>query len=208
MSGKKRRLTIYARILVTLVVIDFLNFSSFYSVVASSNIIFLIIFFKFDYQIWKLWIFLMDMNRMTEHFVSTDLNIFISFRSPSSSNVPRVVSGGGFFSGSKFKYTGRVEREVLEEMAQLSRIEPQIQRVGSLRRKASSVPVTPSTPIINEMNFQDGSKLLGWWFQKLVANLHNSQFLFIFSGILWSGFHIFKNFPKSLNPLKNLIKFS
>ncbi|XKL64801.1 hypothetical protein PGB90_004887 [Kerria lacca] len=73
------------------------------------------------------------------------------FTSPSSSNIPRVVSGGGFFTGSKFKYAGRVEREVLEEMAQLSRQEPQIQRVGSLRRKASSVPATPSTPIVNDV---------------------------------------------------------
>ncbi|XP_065207440.1 FERM domain-containing protein 5 isoform X2 [Planococcus citri] len=79
------------------------------------------------------------------------------FTSPSSSNVPRVVSGGGFFSGSKFRYTGRVEREVLEEMAQLLREEPPINRVGSLRRKASSVPATPSTPIVSELsNFQDG----------------------------------------------------
>lgn len=80
------------------------------------------------------------------------------YRSPSSSNIPRVVSGGGFFTGSKFKYAGRVEREVLEEMAQLSRQEPQIQRVGSLRRKASSVPATPSTPIVNDV--LDSSKLL------------------------------------------------
>lgn len=82
-------------------------------------------------------------------------------RSASSSSVPRSVSGGGFFTGSKFRYTGRVEREVLEEMAQLSRQEPTITRVGSIRKKSSSVPATPSTPIVNElMNFHDGSKLI------------------------------------------------
>lgn len=42
-------------------------------------------------------------------------------------------------------------------MAQLLREEPPIHRVGSLRRKASSVPATPSTPIVSELvNFQDG----------------------------------------------------
>ena len=82
------------------------------------------------------------------------------YRSASSSTVPRKVSGGGFFTGSKFKYAGRVEREVLEEMAQLSRQEPTITRVGSIRKKSSSVPATPSTPVVNElMNFHDGSKL-------------------------------------------------
>lgn len=50
---------------------------------------------------------------------------------------------------------------MLEEMAQLSREEPKITRVGSMRKKASSVPATPSTPIVNELvSFQDGSKLI------------------------------------------------
>lgn len=81
------------------------------------------------------------------------------FTSPSSSNVPRVVSGGGFFSGSKFRYTGRVEREVLEETAQLSRTEPQITRVGSFRKKSSSVPATPSTPIVNDLEYNTSPRL-------------------------------------------------
>ena len=54
-----------------------------------------------------------------------------------------------------------MEREVLEEMAHLSRQEPTITRVGSIRKKASSVPTTPSTPIVNEfLNFHDGGKLI------------------------------------------------
>lgn len=68
------------------------------------------------------------------------------FTLPSGSVVP-VVSGGSFFSfGTKFKYTGRTERELLEEVGPLRQEEPMINRVGSLRRKASSVPATPSSP--------------------------------------------------------------
>jgi len=60
-----------------------------------------------------------------------------------------VLSGGSIFSwGYKFKYTGRTEREVLEEAGPLRKEEPPIQRCQTtcLRRKASSVPATPSTP--------------------------------------------------------------
>lgn len=68
------------------------------------------------------------------------------FTLPSGSVVP-VVSGGSFFSwGTKFKYTGRTERELLEEVGPLRQEEPLINRLGSLRRKASSVPATPSSP--------------------------------------------------------------
>lgn len=68
------------------------------------------------------------------------------FTLPSGSVVP-VVSGGSFFSwGTKFKYTGRTERELLEEVGPLRQEEPIINRLGSLRRKASSVPATPSSP--------------------------------------------------------------
>lgn len=86
------------------------------------------------------------------HFSFT-IKIFfsLSLRYTSPAEVPRKYSGGGFFTGSKFKYGGRIEREVIAEMAQLSREEPQIQRVGSLRRKASSVPATPSTPVVNDL---------------------------------------------------------
>ncbi|XP_014209434.1 FERM domain-containing protein 5-like isoform X2 [Copidosoma floridanum] len=71
------------------------------------------------------------------------------FTLPRASDAP-VMSGGSIFSwGTKFKYTGRTEREVLEESGPLRKEEPPIQRCGSstgLRRKASSVPATPSTP--------------------------------------------------------------
>ncbi|XP_043280425.1 FERM domain-containing protein 5 isoform X4 [Venturia canescens] len=71
------------------------------------------------------------------------------FTLPRASDAP-VVSGGSIFSwGTKFKYTGRTEREVLEESAPLrTSDEPAIQRCQTtgLRRKASSVPATPSTP--------------------------------------------------------------
>ncbi|CAH0562655.1 unnamed protein product [Brassicogethes aeneus] len=70
------------------------------------------------------------------------------FTLPTSSDAPSVVTGGGFFSwGTKFKYTGRTEREILEDTGSLTREEPSIQRTSSLRRKASSVPATPSTPL-------------------------------------------------------------
>ncbi|GLV46336.1 uncharacterized protein CBL_13173 [Carabus blaptoides fortunei] len=71
------------------------------------------------------------------------------FTLPTSSDAPSVVTGGGFFSwGTKFKYTGRTEREILEDIGGAPvRDEPTIQRTSSLRRKASSVPATPSTPL-------------------------------------------------------------
>ncbi|RZF32960.1 hypothetical protein LSTR_LSTR000830 [Laodelphax striatellus] len=76
------------------------------------------------------------------------------FTIPSSSEVPSVVSGGSFFSfGTKFRYSGRVEREILEDIGPLRREEPTINRVSSLRRKASSVPATPSTPIASELGY-------------------------------------------------------
>lgn len=77
------------------------------------------------------------------------MRIIVTFCSlPTSSDAPSVVSGGGFFSwGTKFKYTGRTEREILEDTGSLTREEPSIQRTSSLRRKASSVPATPSTPL-------------------------------------------------------------
>ncbi|CAG9828660.1 unnamed protein product [Diabrotica balteata] len=70
------------------------------------------------------------------------------FTLPTSSDAPSVVTGGGFFSwGTKFKYTGRTEKEILEDSGSPSREEPNIQRSSSVRRKASSVPATPSTPL-------------------------------------------------------------
>jgi hypothetical protein len=63
-----------------------------------------------------------------------------------------VVTGGSFFSwGTKFRYSGRTEREIQEDIGPLRRDEPPIKRTSSLRRKASSVPATPSTPVGTEL---------------------------------------------------------
>ncbi|XP_063238208.1 FERM domain-containing protein 5 isoform X2 [Bacillus rossius redtenbacheri] len=77
------------------------------------------------------------------------------FTLPSSSEAPTVVTGGSFFSwGTKFKYTGRVEREILEDAGPARPDEPAVSRgarTSSLRRKASSVPATPSTPVGSDL---------------------------------------------------------
>uniref|UniRef100_A0A023F1K5 Moesin/ezrin/radixin homolog 1 n=1 Tax=Triatoma infestans TaxID=30076 RepID=A0A023F1K5_TRIIF len=72
------------------------------------------------------------------------------FTLPSSSSIPSVITGGSIFSfGGKFRYSGRVEKEVLEE----SRDSQQpISRSNSLRVKASSVPDTPVTPINSDLD--------------------------------------------------------
>lgn len=61
------------------------------------------------------------------------------------------MSGGGFFSwGSKFRYVGRTEREILHASASESARNSNGTANGEtsgLRRKASSVPATPSTPM-------------------------------------------------------------
>lgn len=53
------------------------------------------------------------------------------------------MSGGGLFSfGAKFRYYGRTEREILSEsLAALKR-----DRDSPSKRKANSVPATPSSP--------------------------------------------------------------
>nr|CAH7735542.1 unnamed protein product [Callosobruchus chinensis] len=76
------------------------------------------------------------------------------FTLPTSSDAPTVVTGGGFFSwGTKFKYTGRTEKEILEDNT--NREEPIIQRTSSMRRKASSVPATPSTPLQPHLGYSN-----------------------------------------------------
>uniref|UniRef100_A0A1I8Q1U9 FERM domain-containing protein n=1 Tax=Stomoxys calcitrans TaxID=35570 RepID=A0A1I8Q1U9_STOCA len=57
-----------------------------------------------------------------------------------------IISGGGFFSwGTKFKYTGRTEREILAESINALR-EQKMNNSAISKRKASSVPATPSSP--------------------------------------------------------------
>jgi hypothetical protein len=56
-----------------------------------------------------------------------------------------VVTGGGFFSHSKFRYSGRTEREILSESLQSLR-QQSSENSSPTKRKASSVPATPSSP--------------------------------------------------------------
>ncbi|XP_077288968.1 FERM domain containing isoform X2 [Arctopsyche grandis] len=59
-----------------------------------------------------------------------------------------VISGGGFFSwGSKFRYVGRTEREILQGSSESRGNGTANGEGGGPRRKASSVPATPSTPM-------------------------------------------------------------
>ncbi|KAJ2948028.1 hypothetical protein O0L34_g9825 [Tuta absoluta] len=76
------------------------------------------------------------------------------FTLPSSSDAC-VYSGGGLFSwGTKFKYFGRTEREILERDGLLAPRDSQ--EGGSTaggKRKASSVPATPSTPMTGDFGY-------------------------------------------------------
>lgn len=57
-----------------------------------------------------------------------------------------VMSGGGFFSwGTKFRYTGRTEREILSENISMLKAE-RLANSSPSKRKANSVPATPSSP--------------------------------------------------------------
>ncbi|XP_035222970.1 FERM domain-containing protein 5-like isoform X2 [Stegodyphus dumicola] len=51
------------------------------------------------------------------------------FTMESSSEVPTVTTSGGIFSrGCKFRYSGRVEKEIMEDTKQIKREQPQFQR--------------------------------------------------------------------------------
>lgn len=54
------------------------------------------------------------------------------------------MSGGGFFSGAKFRYSGRTEREILSE--NLHSLRALVNGTSPSKRKANSVPATPSSP--------------------------------------------------------------
>ena len=57
-----------------------------------------------------------------------------------------VVTGGSFFSrGSRFRYLGRCEREVVEESSGIAREPPTVKRVP-LRNigRSASLPATPA----------------------------------------------------------------
>lgn len=65
------------------------------------------------------------------------------FTLPNSRNA-NVMSGGGFFSGSKFRYSGRTEREILSEG--ISALKERLANSSPSKRKSNSVPATPSSP--------------------------------------------------------------
>ncbi|CAH0405183.1 unnamed protein product [Chilo suppressalis] len=76
------------------------------------------------------------------------------FTLPSSSDAS-VYSGGGLFSwGTKFKYVGRTEREILERDGLLAPRDHQDEGSSTGgKRKASSVPATPSTPMTGDFGY-------------------------------------------------------
>lgn len=84
------------------------------------------------------------------------------FTMPSSSEVPSVTTGGGFFSrGSRLRYSGRVEKEVMDDMKNIRRDPPQFQRTltrpPSFRQKTNtSTMEMPSSP---SRLLNDGSPL-------------------------------------------------
>ncbi|XP_026320190.1 FERM domain-containing protein 5 isoform X2 [Hyposmocoma kahamanoa] len=73
-----------------------------------------------------------------------------------SSSDACVYSGGGLFSwGTKFKYVGRTEREILERDGLLAPRDHQDEGSSTSggKRKASSVPATPSTPMTGDFGY-------------------------------------------------------
>lgn len=64
---------------------------------------------------------------------------------PNSQNAS-VVSGGGFMRGTKFRYSGRTEREILTENLNALRQQHLANNTSPSKRKANSVPATPSSP--------------------------------------------------------------
>ncbi|KPJ07350.1 FERM domain-containing protein 5 [Papilio machaon] len=94
--------------------------------------------------------------RKTNHFKWSEVNkINFEGRMLPSSSDACVYSGGGLFSwGTKFKYVGRTEREILERDGLLApRDHSEEGSSGGGRRKASSVPATPSTPMTGDFGY-------------------------------------------------------
>ena len=56
------------------------------------------------------------------------------------------MSGGGFIRGTKFRYFGRTEREILTESLNALRQQHLLNNTSPSKRKANSVPATPSSP--------------------------------------------------------------
>lgn len=64
---------------------------------------------------------------------------------PNSQHVS-VYTGGGFIRGTKFRYSGRTEREILTESLNALRQQHLLNNTSPSKRKANSVPATPSSP--------------------------------------------------------------
>lgn len=71
-----------------------------------------------------------------------------------------VMTGGGFFRSTKFRYSGRTEREILTES--LNALRQQLNNTSPSKRKASSVPATPSSPQgeLSELRMMNCRKLM------------------------------------------------
>ncbi|XP_070505325.1 FERM domain-containing protein 3 isoform X1 [Chironomus tepperi] len=65
------------------------------------------------------------------------------FTAPNGQN-PQLYTGGSFFNHSKFRYMGRTEREILSES--LHSLKQSSANSSPTKRKANSVPATPSSP--------------------------------------------------------------
>lgn len=70
---------------------------------------------------------------------------YIELRLPNSTHAS-VVTGGGFIRGTKFRYSGRTEREILTESLNALRQQHLLNNTSPSKRKANSVPATPSSP--------------------------------------------------------------
>ncbi|XP_059050917.1 FERM domain-containing protein 5 [Achroia grisella] len=76
------------------------------------------------------------------------------FTLPSSSEASVYSSGGLFSWGTKFKYVGRTEREILERDGLLAPRDAHEEGSSTGgKRKASSVPATPSTPMTSDFGY-------------------------------------------------------
>lgn len=71
--------------------------------------------------------------------------LFLIFSLANGQNAS-VMSGGGFIRGTKFRYSGRTEREILTESLNALRAQHLLNNTSPSKRKANSVPATPSSP--------------------------------------------------------------
>lgn len=70
----------------------------------------------------------------------------MSYRMENSSKHGMVVTGGSFFSrGSRFRYQGRCEKEVVEDSSTIVRDPPTVKRIPLKNAgRSTSLPTTPA----------------------------------------------------------------